>query len=75
MERIKGKPLKKRIGSGNIAGKPSKVHYNGKSGSVRICISAEGGLKARDLIYIETLPNGMILIIPEDLYNATLGNT
>ncbi len=69
MGRIKGEPISKRIGSGNIAGKPSKVHYNGKSGSVRICISAAGGLLAGDWVYLEKLDDGVILIIPESVYN------
>ena len=64
MTRIKGEPIKFKNGKTS----PSKVHYNGKSGSVRICISKAGGLKAEDFVYQEKLENGIILIIPEDVY-------
>ncbi len=69
MARIKGRPIRKRVGSNNlISNAPSKVHYNGKSGSVRICISADGGLKADEWIKQEVLENGIILIIPEKIW-------
>lgn len=64
MKRIKGKPISFKDG----INKPTKVHYNGRSGSVRICIPASGGLKAGDLVYQEKLANGSILIIPESVY-------
>jgi len=65
MTRIKGEPIKFKNGKTS----PSKVHYNGKSGSVRICIAAAGGLKAGEWVKQETLDNGIILIIPESIWS------
>ena len=45
-----------------------KVHYNGKSGSVRVCIPAAGELKSNELVKIEKLENGIILLIPEKVW-------
>jgi len=64
MKRIKGEPIKFK--NGKIS--PSKVHYNGKSGSVRICIAKDGGLKEGEFVYQERLDNGIILIVPESIW-------
>ncbi len=73
MTRIKGTPIRSKKNKPE-ENKPTKVHYNGISGSVRICIAADGGLKSGDLVYQEKLDNGIILIIPESVYDNTRSN-
>jgi hypothetical protein len=57
MARIKGQLLDK---------KPYNILKNG--GSLLLTINPLSGLNPGDKIYQEILPNGIILLIPENLY-------
>lgn len=51
---------------------PYTIVNNGRSNSVRTVISPLAKLQRGDRYYQEELPNGCILLIPEELYNETL---
>ena len=67
MERIKGTPI---YSTKNVKNRPSKIQYNGRSGSVRATLPAEAGLKDQDLVKYERMDNGIVLIIPEKIWIA-----
>lgn len=75
MNKIKITPIKKRVGSGSIAGTPSKVHYNGRSNSVRVAVAPDGGLKAGESVYQAKLDNGIVLIIPVPVWKEIVAGT
>ena len=60
MTRIKGRLLRD---------KPSKVSQNGKSESVRVTMPVESGLNPWTYVYQKPLDNGIIMIIPENVYD------
>lgn len=58
-ERIKGQLLRS---------KPYKISGNRYDSGLKVSVSELSGLKVGDLVFQEKLENGIIILIPENLY-------